>query len=41
MTRRRTSPALRCCQLLGVWLALAVAGFAVTAVAHLVLGGAW
>lgn len=41
MNRRRTSLTLRCWQLLGACFALAVAGLAITAVAHLVIGGAW
>lgn len=41
MTRRRTSVALRCWQLLGACTAVAGAGLAITAVAHLVIGGAW
>lgn len=41
MTRRRTSSAIRCWQLVGTGLALAVARPAITAVAHVLIGGAW
>lgn len=41
LTRRRTSPAIRCWQLAGTGLALAVAGLAITTVTHLLIGGAW